>query len=403
LVSVLAIAELWYIATHGAHAFDYNCFKTWATHIYQHGLTNTYTIWNDYMPFYQYALFAFGKIAGSEAAIVKYVFYLKLFTLVFDYAALYYIYKWLDKRIDYFLILLVSMLNIGFGYNTIIWGQVDGILSCLVLMSVYYAWKNNLIISMLCYVLALNMKLQALMYLPVVGLLYLLSPNFKLKEIVKGIVMVLLVQALILLPFALNKEGGLSLLWAQVQSAFHRYPTLGENNFWSFVRPADSMQVSDAGIWFAGLTYKQIGLLLFVGSSFFAILPLLKALYKKWIKKEEVILDKQVLWVVCSLVALLFYYFPTEMHERYSHPALFFLTAYAFYSKDYIVYALYSLAYFLVMEDSMRGLPVNHDTLFLFHPFFIAGLFGVVMLYLYWRLYTPKSYFRRYSYKTNNS
>ncbi|HLO69288.1 MAG TPA: hypothetical protein VK167_00355 [Flavipsychrobacter sp.] len=389
LVMVLGLAELRYIAAHGAHAHDYKTFKTWAVHLYQHGLGNAYTIWNDYMPVYQYVLFAFAKLAGSEGAIVKHIFYLKIVTLVFDYATLYYIYKWMDKRVDYLVLLLISMLNIGFGYNTLIWGQIDGIFSGLALMAIYYAWKHNLTLSLLCYVLALNTKLQALMYLPVLGLLYIMMPNLNVRRVAKGIAVALLLQALILLPFALQPEGGLSLLWQQVVDSFNRYPTLGENNFWSFVVPVDTIHVPDAGVWLVGLTYKQIGLLLFMGSSLVALMPLLKAAYKKWmLKQANVQPAKDVLWVVCSLIALLFYYFNTEMHERYSHPALFFLTAYAFYTKDYIVYIAYSLVYFLVQEESMRGLHINHDSIFLFHPFFIAGFFGAIIIYLFYRLYS---------------
>lgn len=388
LVVILGLAELWYVATHGAHAHDYKTFKTWAVHLFHNGLGNAYTIWNDYMPVYQYVLFAFAKLAGSEVAIVKHIFYLKILTLFFDYATLYYIYKWMDKRVDYLLLLLVSMLNIGFGYNTLIWGQIDGIFSGLALMAIYYAWKNNLTLSLLCYILALNTKLQALMYLPVLGLLYIMMPNLSLRNIAKSVATGLVLQALILLPFALQPDGGLSLLWQQVIDSFNRYPTLGENNFWSFVRPVDTIHVPDAGVWFAGLTYKQIGLYLFMSTSLVALTPLLKPAYKKWIAKQEAALPaKEVLWGVCSLIALLFYFFNTEMHERYSHPALFFLTAYAFYTKDYIVYIAYSLVYFLVQEESMRGLNINHDSIFLFHPYFIAGLFGAIILYLYYRLY----------------
>src|SRR4051812_44385671 len=111
--------------------FDGDCWRNWTIHLYKYGLGLAYHSGTDYPPFYLYVLFIFGKIAGSEQAIISYLTCLKSVTLAFDFLGLWYVYKWIDRKIDFTLLLVISMLNIGYSYNSVIWGQVDGIFTAL--------------------------------------------------------------------------------------------------------------------------------------------------------------------------------------------------------------------------------------------------------------------------------
>ena len=87
------------------------------------------------------------------------------------------------------------------------------------------------------------------------------------------------------------------------------------------------------------------------------------------------------------MVYLLFYFFNTEIHERYCHPAFIFITAFAFFTGEFFVYILFSIMYFLTLEYSMAQLRLqNYDTL-IFNLKFLAAINGVIILYLATKIY----------------
>lgn len=376
------------------HGFEYDlkCFSDWAKHIYKIGLPYTYAdIFNNYMPGYQYVLWVYSKMAGSAEAIGQYVYYLKSFTLAFDFLGLWYVYRWMDKKVDYLLLLFINIHNIAFSYNTMHWGQVDGIFSAMVFVSIYYAYQRRLVLGGIWYILAINMKLQAIIFAPVLGLIYLYwlaDEKANIKKVFTAVGAMLLLQLAILLPFMTNSTG-LPLLWNKVIiGSFSQFPYIGSYNFWAFVSPHNPWLVTDQTIFIAGISYKKAGLILFYTSSLLAMFPLMRAIYLKMRRRPAALPGKEAIWIICSLIGLLFYFFNTEMHERYSHPAWLFIIAYAFYTRRYFPYVVFSAAYFLVLENTIRWFNLNSYRTLVFNPIFIGSLFAVVIIYMFYRLYS---------------
>lgn len=374
----------------GGFYFDIDCFRGWALNIYRNGLANTYDIFNDYLPLYQYVLYLYGKIAGGETAVADSIFYIKAFTTVFDFAGLWFVYIWIGRKTDYLLLLVISMFNTSFSYNTQFWGQIDGIHSAMIFVSLYHAGKQRIMLSVCWYLLAVNTKLQAIIFSPVMFLswLLLLTGKQNWKQLFYILVLAMIIEGIILLPFILDNEA-LSLLWNKViLGSFGRYPMVGDCNFWSLAGVRDGWHTSDSGIFVLGLSYKQTGLLLFGITSLFAMYPLLKKAFASITQKKAITLpSKEILWLICALIAILFFFFNTQMHERYSHPAWLFLTAYAFYSGRFLAYILFSIAYFLVLERGLHWLGLkNYDTV-IFHPVFIGVLFAILITCLFAELY----------------
>lgn len=379
----------------GGFWFDMECFKIWSAHIHTDGLSCTYTHWNNYMPVYQYIMKLYGVMMGTEARILEYVRLLKGFTLAFEFLGLWFVWKWIDKRTDFLLLLCVNMLNIAYSYNSVIWGQVDGIHTMMVFAAIYYGCERKIMLSAVWYLLAMNMKLQAIVFLPPLALIYLyhVLDTKKWQLIPYVVLMVSIGQALILWPF-LRIENGIALFWKQVTSATSIYPqvSLKAMNFWNLVVSGDTEQIPDKEIFISGLSYRMVGLLLFFASSFAALWPLLNMVWNKLAGKAITMLAKEKIWLVCALIAILFYFFNTQMHERYCHPAWIFLTAYAFYSGRFLPYILFSAAYLLNMERVMRFLWLpNYDRFFFFSPQFVAVLYLFCIIYLFFRLYSKKA------------
>ncbi len=74
---------------------------------------------------------------------------------------------------------------------------------------------------------------------------------------------------------------------------------------------------------FIGITYHYWGLLLFFTASAMALWPLAKTCYYKWRDREAESPGTELVWITAALIPSIFFYFNTQMHERYIHPALF--------------------------------------------------------------------------------
>lgn len=374
------------------HRFDNSCWVRWSSYIQQEGLSRVYYSGTDYLPFYHYILYLFGKIQGSPDNISAHVNYLRMFTLCFDVLGLWYLWKWTGKKFSFYLLVFFNILNIAYSYNTLIWGQADGIMATLLFISLYYAYQQKLLLTTVFIVLAINMKLQVIVFLPVWGLLCLfaLVDSRNWKTLLLMMLTAIATQMILLLPFLTGKDG-LTMVWDVVVNSFGKYPRVSMHafNFWYLVSPSDPWLLKDTDPFIAGLRYKQIGLSLFFLSSFLALWPMMKAVWLRW-KGKAVHISKEQIWLTCALIAILFFFFNTEMHERYCHPAFIFLTAFAFYTGRFTPYVLFSMAYFLSLELLLRVMQLTNYQTFLFQPQTIAILFALVVLYLFVRLYTMK-------------
>jgi Gpi18-like mannosyltransferase len=380
----------------GGFAFDIECWHRWILYIHNNGLSNTYHSDTNYLPFYQYIMWLYSKIAGSEEVITANLKYLRGVTLLFDFIGLWYVYKWLDNKTTFLAVLLINILNICYAYNTVVWGQLDGISATMAFMAIYFAYKGKNIWSAFWMILAINMKLQVIIFIPVWGLLCLnnIFDTRDWKQIVWVLLTIACTQVLLLVPFIMN--GTVSLVWNVIAGSVDFNPVIvkGAASVWFFVPNINPWHLSDANRFIAGLNYKQAGLLMFCLSSFAAMWPLIKNVFLKITGKGFGIeVSKQQIWLMSAIVALSFFYFNTQMHERYSHPAFIFITVYAFYSKNFLPYIIFSIAYFINLERVLDEFKIIHGNTVIGDFRFISGLFGFVLVSLFVSLYrsqTPK-------------
>ena len=367
-----------------------DCWQAWALYIHNNGLRNAYGSTTDYMPVYQYFLWFYGKLMGTDKAIADNIPYLRCITLAFDFLGIWYVFKWIDKKLAYFVILAICILNISYTYDTIIWGQMDGTLSAMIFISLYYAWKGSNFRSAVWLILAFNFKIQTVVILPVWGLLFVNNylTGRKIRDIALPIMAVAIIQVLLIIPFTLGQHGAREILHI-VTHSFNKYQAISIKapNLWHWIVPGNLLYAVDTKVWIAGLTYKQAGLLLFFTTSFFALLPLIKLVIKNLNPaNNHSKISRELIWATSAMVYLLFYYFNTEIHERYCHPAFIFITAYAFFTGDFIVYVLFSIMYFLTLEYSMQHLKLpNYDTL-IFNFRFLSAINAFIIIYLAFKI-----------------
>lgn len=394
LFSIVYFLLFFYMPDEGFHT-DAIVFGKWAQFALKEGHGKIYRYGIDYLPLYTYVLGIYAKIQGNDFSIMKNLKYLSAFTLIFDMITGYLLYllinKYFKNPIKSFCWSLFYVLNIMVLYNTLFWGQIDGMVVCVVFASFLLGYFGYFSWSCILFLLALNLKLQAAIFLPIIGMLNLKSviENFNLKKLIGIGAVLILIELVIIYPF--YKVHDLPLLKFVIKNSFGKYPyvSYGAFNYWFLftdINVYTASITSDANkIW--GITMNRWGFILFCLSSFFALFHFAKSYILLIFNKIQLHFSLEKALISASLIPLIFFFFNTQMHERYSHPAFIFLVSYAILYKKFIPYITGSLAHFLSLEYIHRYFNLGFYDLFFFKTTFIACLYLFTILYLFFELF----------------
>jgi Gpi18-like mannosyltransferase len=361
------------------YLYDKAFWYSWIVRLNDVSLTNIYQFSDvNYPPFYLYFLTAFGKIFTTPELIWQNIQLLKLIPLVFDFASIYLIIKMFQKLNIQGSRAFFILFNIAFLYNTLFWGQVDGIYVFFVLFSMLLALYKRPTLSLLVFLIALNVKLQAIIFAPLV-LILVIPAILKDKGIIlRAFLFGICMQIIMFLPFII--DGKIPQILNVIANSTGFYPQISMNayNFWFLVLGPAFVETSDLQVPLL-FSYRIWGIILFAGSSILALLPIIKQIREALKTKHHLGLNKAFVataFLTAGVISLLFFFFNTQMHERYVHAAIIMIGIYALIKNRYVAYILISLAYFLNLERFLQYLDnVNHML-----PFF--GSRFVALLYL---------------------
>jgi Gpi18-like mannosyltransferase len=373
--------------------WDRYSFLTWCQYIQGHGLTSAYHVPSpdfNYPPLITYPLWLFGKLMPNAGAIDRNFRYFKLLGLTCDFITAYLVIKLTTTgklKLVHYLLLIA---NPAFIYNSYYWGQVDGVLAVLIFASFYCVMQNKLMGAFIFFMLSLNFKIMAIIFLPPFVLLgtWQFWKRVSARELMIAIFATLALQLIILLPFII--AGEIAGVIKSITGSVDYYPIVskGAYNFWALCFGERAFKMTD-DLLVANISLKHIGLALFFIFSALALLPLLRYCYKRVWQNGEVNATNNLIFLTMALIPLLFFYFNTQMHERYSHLALMFAAAFAFSSKRYLVFLMLCAAYFLNLEyfNCSFGALNNYHSLLFFQPWFASVLYGLVIVLLFYHLY----------------
>lgn len=365
--------------------YDLKCWENWSLLIHEHGLVAVYdpalsTI--DYMPLYLYVLKVYTWLCGSRDAILANINHLKAVTLFFEVISIAMIASMVKAREKQLLFFIIGILNIGFLYNNMFWQQVDGILAFFLLISFVFASRNRTVPSVVFFILAFNFKTQAIILLPLLGILWL--NGLTLKKFVNCLFAALIVQALIILPFLLNGNARHIFEIAFNSYGHYRKVSLNAYNIWYLVLDAYPPHVNDRDTWM-GISYHHYGLLMYIFSIILIVSPFLYLLVKHKCRLPQNTSHKFLL-LSAALLPYVFYYFNTQMHERYIHCSLIFLTFLAFRYGHWALLFLVSFNYFISLEGLISVNKFMAKMPWLFDKQLTAAIFtiGLVWLFILW-------------------
>ena len=393
LLPALALTCLLFLPT-GGHSGDLQHWLLWTRWMTDHGVGAAYKFGQlvetdygcNYPPVYLYLLRGFGLFVQNFDALAEQREWFKLIPFAFDLAAVFLVWQFLrEQRLGVSRIFLL-VLNPVFWYDSLIWGQVDALLTTLVAATLIVALRGHWKTAVILFVLTLNTKLQAIVYLPVVFLT--LMPQLRSwRNIGWVVVLSLLTQAVLLLPFLL--AGTLSEWYYTITGLVDQYRnvSLFADNFWHLVLPEKhaALYAKDHQPFWFGLTYKTWGLGLFLLSGGLALLPLaVRAGFQKVDLKNSDF--RAMVLLTATLCTLVFFYFNTQMHERYTHPAILLSFLFGVLRGSYWIYGLVSLAFFLNVERVLGYFELHYHTL-IFQEVFVAGVYLLAIILAFWELY----------------
>lgn len=323
-----------------AFKLDINVIKFWTERITSTPFNLFYdpNIFIDYPPFFFYFLFIVGKIyeiffASSQINSLTFEVFYKSVLVIFDFASAYIIYKIIHKYSDQKTSLLGSLVylfNPVILFDIALWGQNDGVLIFLLLLSSYLLFeKRQLKTSVIIFTLALLFKFQAAAALPVIGLFLLKS--FPIKKVLVASLVGLFSIIIVTFPFF---ESILPLkqlfIMAQNSSSVYPYTSLNAFNVWAF----DGFWKSDTRT-FLFINFQTLGVIIF-------IIFLVSIILKLSIQRKISTLNY---YFGISLSFFAFFLFLTRMHERYIIPFFAFFIFVVILSKRHL--ATYILLIFI--------------------------------------------------------
>lgn len=339
--------------------YDMGFWREWAISIHRTGLSNTYNSTINYFPVYVYMLYLYDLLQGTEANIIHNINNIKLFFVFFDFLPLFILCGFRQKILNFKIPHLFLLLNIAYVFNSMVWGQIDSIYTNLAFLAIVTAVRYP-ISGVLLYLLALNTKQQAIEFLPIMGVVLLFSIR-NIKTVLIAGVSVVIVELLILLPFI--GSGGVTRLIGIAGNTVGLYHNLSicAFNIWYLITSGNPYFVNDNDTYFL-LSYRNTGLIMFGIAVLAIIIPLVKHL---WLLRSKLLaFDEyayQLLFLSTGLLCLYFFYFNSQMHERYAHPIVIFFFFYGVASKNYKLYVLASIPYFLSLDKCFPDyLPIVH-------------------------------------------
>jgi dolichyl-phosphate-mannose--protein O-mannosyl transferase len=182
----VAIVKLALLPWFDGYKNDISSYESWALQMAAQGPAGIYHTgyFLDYPPGYLYALWLAGIIAGAVGAggvalrliveapalVADSVLALLVFVLVRRTAP--------ARRTAAYVAMLLVALNPALGYDTIVWGQSDSVLTMVIMLSVAMALDGEFELAWGLAALSVLVKPQALMYVPVLGLWTLLNATY---------------------------------------------------------------------------------------------------------------------------------------------------------------------------------------------------------------------------------
>lgn len=363
-----------YLATLiSGHPYDIRTFQSWATTAAQ----NLFQVYaggrsSDYPPLYIYVLALIGQAAKITFLQPYFTLLLKLPSILADLLTSLLLYQLAGKRLSKATGLGLAafyIFNPAIFINSAVWGQADSFFTLLIVGAVLLLAEKKPVISSVLFAVAVLMKPQGIIFLPV--LFFELWRKRNLRLIGQSAAAALAAAVVIILPFALH--FGPLWIFRLFQNTLGEYPYASLNAF-NFFGLLGANYVNDAsGLLF--FSYHTWGMIAIVG-----VTLLTWYLYHK--KQSPHFGPAAALLLMAGV-----FMFSARMHERYLFPVVA-LAALAFiYWQDKRLWLLaggfsltvYVNTHYVLYQTGLGGHAVGFNLVLMLTSLFNIGLFAYLV------------------------
>lgn len=325
LISAIVLAGLFLRLTFGVltqgFSGDLSLFGNWATNAAK-SLSTFYSNSRnaDYPPFYIYILFLVGKIASTTAMSPYFTLLLKVPSILADVLSAYLIYRTAKKHLSMEMSIFLSafyIFNPATFINSTFWGQVDSFFTLIVILGMYMLSEKKIGLSAALFTVAVLMKPQGIIFLPV--LFFELVRGKNIKDFLKAAAFAVGTAIIVILPFSLKQSSPLWIV-KLYSSTVSEYPYASVNAY-NFFNLIGANYQKDSSILFL-FSYHTWGMIFIVLTTLFSWFIYIKGNNRKFAFAAALI---QIAGV---------FTFSVGMHERYLFPAAALAVLAFIYLKD---------------------------------------------------------------------
>ncbi len=205
-------------------------------------------------------------------------------------------------------------------YDSAVWGQADSLLPFFVLPAAWAVCRRRPTLGFALAMSALLVKLQAVIFVPVLGLVALQVCGA--AATIRALGTAALIPLVCFLPFFAAHVMEDQIKWYLGASGLYPFISMNAYNVWWLVGGISSPDIPDMlRVGNAMLTYHALGSIMLGTATSLILWRLWRVLARPDGDKLPAVVE------ACALQAMAFYLFPTQMHERYIVLALLFLAA----------------------------------------------------------------------------
>lgn len=398
-LGVIFLLQLFFTQYSKGYIQDTGLFRLWTSYGERYKIWEYYTTENyvDYPPVYLCVLYTVGKIAslfGVESNTNLYLCFIRFVPILFDMICSIFIFKFGKDEIgdkNAMTLALLSAVNPANIFNSTVWGQVDSVVTMILVVMLLCLYKKKYVLATGMFVLSFLTKPQMIIYAPLFGftIFFDFVEVFKDKEernkMLKavGLSIVVAIAVLLIVPIPVT-GGNYMLLIDKFKSALgmYQYATVCAANFYGAIG-ANWVKNTET---FLFLTYKTWGFIFIVTMS-------LMVGYVSFKVK-----DRSKIFYLAAFTVSTIYMFSHGMHERYIFALFMLLIIVYILKKDPKVLAAYLLFSMSNLINCAQTLMVNHqetfiyadNTLFILNSWFNLVIYAFMVYIFYVALFKPE-------------
>ena len=319
--------RIW-IATSPGYEFDVGVNQGWGRSAIEIGLARSYVeqvsgnMLPNYPPFslmiFAAAEYAYQKIFSQDFAtqLVFHRIMIKLPAILADIGTaivFYFLFRRWRSRQSGILAAAFYTFHPVVLYDSAYWGQTDSIFTFFMTAAIALFAAGWMSLAGALIALALFTKVQTVM----LGLFFLtIAILAGWKNFLKVCAGALPVGILVLLPFLLegNVWTPINVMTASV--GYYSIVSSAAYNFWWTLLGDTAGSTPDTTLLFGVMSYRHVGFLIFgIANVFTTVL-----FWKRWRPFRQSRATVVTLYATASLLAFTFFFFSTQMHERYLFP-----------------------------------------------------------------------------------